>query len=233
MKYKELTEHLGESPEDLEEARQSEEGAITETEREEELAKKHGNRKRITFGDVLKARQESARKKEMKEEVEELDELKKETYTAARKAIAKKLGELEDDEPDSYHPWPSMMKKEPKVDMSKEVQRNKLAQSFARAAAGEMGRRPVKRLGEDLEELSEVLKASDPVGKWIKDFVASDNPKFEGKSEKERIDMALGAYYAAQKEQQQNEMLEAQTYAQYLDNQNNSLFNPFRISKGE
>lgn len=233
MKYKELTEHLGESPEDLEEARQSEEGAIPETGREEELAKKHGNRKRITFGDVLKARQESARKKEMKEEVEELDELKKETYTAARKAIAKKLGELEDDEPVSYHPWPSMMKKEPKVDMSKEVQRNKLAQSFARAAAGEMGRRPVKRLGEDLEELSEVLKASDPVEKWIKDFVASDNPKFEGKSKKERIDMALGAYYAAQKEQQQNEMLEAQTYAQYLDNQNNSLFNPFRISKGE
>jgi len=233
MKYKELTEHLGESPEDLEEARQSEEGAIPETEREEELAKKHGNPKRITFGDVLKARQESARKKEMKGEVDELDELKKETYTAASKAIAKKLGELEDDEPDSYHPWPSMMKKEPKVDMSKEVQRNKLAQSFARAATGEMGRRSVKRLGEDLEELSEVLKASDPVEKWIKDFVASDNPKFKGKSKKERIDMALGAYYAAQKEQQQNEMLEAQTYAQYLDNQNNSLFNPFRISKGE
>jgi hypothetical protein len=52
---------------------------------------------------------------------------------------------------------------------------------------------------EDLD-LSEVLKASDPVGKWIDDFVHSDNPKFNGKTKEERRKMALGAYYAAQKE---------------------------------
>ena len=36
---------------------------------------------------------------------------------------------------------------------------------------------------EDLEdlELDEVLKSSDPTGKWIHDFVHSDNPKFAGK----------------------------------------------------
>ena len=183
--------------EDLNEATQSEEGAIPETEREEDLAKKHGNRKRITFGDVLKARQESARKKEMKEDIEHLDELKQETYKAARQAIAKKMGELTDDTPDSYHPWPSMMKKQPKTDMSKEAQLGKLAQSFARAAAGEGGRRPVKRIGEEIEELDEVLSKSAPIEDWIHDFVHSDNPKFKGKTKEERRKMAIAAYYAA------------------------------------
>lgn len=45
----------------------------------------------------------------------------------------------------------------------------------------------------------EKLDASSPVEDWIDDFVNSTNPKFDGKSKKERINMALGAYYAAQK----------------------------------
>ena len=49
------------------------------------------------------------------------------------------------------------------------------------------------------ETLEEKLKASDPTGKWIHDFVHSDNPKFAGKSKKERIRMALGASYGAKK----------------------------------
>jgi len=52
---------------------------------------------------------------------------------------------------------------------------------------------------EEVEELDEVLKVSDGAEAWIKDFVGSDNPKFEGKSKKERIDMALGAFYAAKR----------------------------------
>lgn len=48
-----------------------------------------------------------------------------------------------------------------------------------------------------MENLIEVLTADDPVEKWIADFVKSDNPKFDGKSKKERIKMALGAFYAA------------------------------------
>jgi hypothetical protein len=48
-------------------------------------------------------------------------------------------------------------------------------------------------------ELEEVLKVSDGAGKWISDFVHSENPKFEGKSKKERQQMALGAYYSAKK----------------------------------
>lgn len=51
------------------------------------------------------------------------------------------------------------------------------------------------------EELNEVLSKNDSASKWIHDFVHSDNPKFKGKSTKERQKMALGAYYAAQKEE--------------------------------
>ena len=53
-----------------------------------------------------------------------------------------------------------------------------------------------KECSEDSEEIDEVLKSSDPAGKWISDFVHSDNPKFAGKSKKERTKQALAAYYA-------------------------------------
>ena len=54
---------------------------------------------------------------------------------------------------------------------------------------------------DHLEEaqLLEKLKASDPTGEWVSDFVDSDDPKFAGKSKKERIQMALGASYAAKR----------------------------------
>lgn len=64
-----------------------------------------------------------------------------------------------------------------------------------------------KKVSEDVEsmteeQLMEVLKKSDPAGKWISDFVHSDNPKFKGKTKKERMQMALGAYYAAQRNEE-------------------------------
>lgn len=52
------------------------------------------------------------------------------------------------------------------------------------------------------EQLQEVLNKSDPAGKWISDFVHSDDPKFAGKSKKERMKMALGAYYAKQRNEE-------------------------------
>jgi hypothetical protein len=52
------------------------------------------------------------------------------------------------------------------------------------------------------ESLLEKLKSSDPTGKWIHDFVKSDNPKFAGKSKQERIRMALGASYAAKRNEE-------------------------------
>lgn len=51
----------------------------------------------------------------------------------------------------------------------------------------------------DEETLAEVLSPKDPLEKWIHDFVHSDDKRFEGKSKEERIRMATGAYYAAQK----------------------------------
>ena len=55
----------------------------------------------------------------------------------------------------------------------------------------------------DESQISEVLKPSDPVEKWISDFVKSDDPRFEGKSKEKRREMALAAYYSAQ---EKNEM---------------------------
>jgi hypothetical protein len=67
-------------------------------------------------------------------------------------------------------------------------------------------------------ELMEKLRAADPTGRWISDFVHSDNPKFAGKSKKERIRMALGASYAAKR---QNE--EAEIEEEYYVKVNNAL----------
>ena len=51
-----------------------------------------------------------------------------------------------------------------------------------------------------VKDLDEVLDPSMGASKYVHDFVHSDNPKFHGKSKKERIRMALGAYYGAKKE---------------------------------
>ena len=50
------------------------------------------------------------------------------------------------------------------------------------------------------EEIQEALKKSQPASEWINDFVNSKDAKFKDKSKGERINMALGAYYAAQNE---------------------------------
>jgi hypothetical protein len=58
------------------------------------------------------------------------------------------------------------------------------------------------------EEINEVLKKSQPASEWIADFVNSNNAKFKGKSKGERINMALGAYYAAQRNESFSEGVE-------------------------
>lgn len=65
------------------------------------------------------------------------------------------------------------------------------------------------------DTLLEKLKSSDPTGKWIRDFVHSDNPKFAGKSKKERIRMALGASYAAKRNEDTDLMDEAKDSGEY------------------
>ena len=51
------------------------------------------------------------------------------------------------------------------------------------------------------QQINEVLSKDASAGDWIHDFIHSDNPKFAGKSKKERQKMALGAYYAKQNEE--------------------------------
>lgn len=54
----------------------------------------------------------------------------------------------------------------------------------------------MKMKKEEVEQMDEVITKSTPTGEVISDFVHSKNPKFAGKSKKERIRMALGAKYA-------------------------------------
>lgn len=83
-----------------------------------------------------------------------------------------------------------------------QVKSDALSKSVKRPQAGTLS--ALKK--EEFEYIEEKLTAADPASKWISDFVASDNPKFEGKTKKERINMALGAYYAAKREK--NEAVE-------------------------
>jgi len=49
--------------------------------------------------------------------------------------------------------------------------------------------------------INEVLSKDASAGKWIDDFTKSDAPQFSGKSPEKRKQMALAAYYAAQKKE--------------------------------
>ena len=60
-------------------------------------------------------------------------------------------------------------------------------------------KKKVVDMDEEVDQIDEVLNPSMGAEKYIHDFVHSDNPKFGGKSKKERIRMALGAYYHAKK----------------------------------
>lgn len=78
-------------------------------------------------------------------------------------------------------------------DYSKEIGRvNSLDQ------AKELVQRHATKHEPDLR-LNEVLSKDATAGEWIADFVKSDDPKFKGKTKKERIKMALGAHYGAQR----------------------------------
>lgn len=61
---------------------------------------------------------------------------------------------------------------------------------------------------EEVEYIEERLSKSDPASTWISHFVSSENPMFSGKTKKERINMALGAYYKAKRAAPKNEEVE-------------------------
>ncbi len=63
-------------------------------------------------------------------------------------------------------------------------------------------REDIELSDDELIEIEEALKKADPAGKWISDFVHSDDPKFKGKSPEKRKQMALAAYYAKQRNEE-------------------------------
>jgi len=66
-------------------------------------------------------------------------------------------------------------------------------------------------------KIDEVITKKTPTGEVISDFVNSKNPKFAGKSKKERIRMALGAKYAMMKnEESELQELDKSTMISYL-----------------
>ena len=71
------------------------------------------------------------------------------------------------------------------------------------------------------EYVNEVVNKSTPTSDVIDDFVNSTNPKFAGKSKKERIRMALGAKYSMmRKEDMELDELTQQTYFNAADKRN-------------
>ena len=92
---------------------------------------------------------------------------------------------------------------------------NKYARRISKLTGGDYSKQDVKNnlkslKAEDakMKYIEEKLTAADPASKYIKDFVASENPKFAEKSKKERISMALGAYYAAKGKKNEEIVLE-------------------------
>lgn len=68
-------------------------------------------------------------------------------------------------------------------------------------AALRAGKHKKKIKDEEEENLDEVLTKKQPTSEWIRDFIASKNPKFAGKSKGKRREMAIAAYYAKQREE--------------------------------
>jgi hypothetical protein len=71
----------------------------------------------------------------------------------------------------------------------------------------------LKQMKERMEEpvlnelINEVMSKDASAGDWIHDFIHSDNPKFAGKSDAKRKEMALAAYYSKKNEEAVNEGL--------------------------
>jgi hypothetical protein len=125
----------------------------------------------------------------VQEEVEQMDEARR------RMSAAEKLGRAFDQEQQR-----SALSRQRGLDLLKQKDTEKMQNKLA---SGKMSPSEVmtKLKKEETEEstmkyIEEKLTAADPASKWISDFVKSDNPKFAGKSKKERIQQALGAYYA-------------------------------------
>jgi len=125
--------------------------------------------------DSVKALAQKGMKTKTNEEVEGLEEMDKSQTPPGR------------DGGEQFAPGPKVSKKTIKA-VQKDPAKH-LSDLFTKQYAK-------KKMKEEVEQIDEKLKASDPTSTWIHDFVHSKNKKFAGKSKEQRINMALGAKYA-------------------------------------
>lgn len=120
-----------------------------------------------------------------KEEVEQVDELKQSTYASAAEKRDKQAKTADD---------VNLFK-------SSDALKNKAYALRKHAFKKSLSPATKRNIGmkEDIEQVDEVITKKTPTGEVVSDFVHSKNPKFKGKSKKERIKMALGAKYAMMK----------------------------------
>jgi hypothetical protein len=74
---------------------------------------------------------------------------------------------------------------------------------------GKLDKQDFKMLRKEEASLEEKLDPSMGASKYVQDFVKSKDPRFEGKTKKERIKMALGAFYGAKNEAVEIEEVDA------------------------
>lgn len=129
------------------------------------------------------------KEEEMDESVQELEELSKKTLGSYVKKAASDAGDKA---------YAAGMAQGDSILPSREAVKNTDKELKRQKGIGKAINRLTKEANESYIE--ERLDPSMGVKKYIDDFIKSDNPKFEGKSKKERINQALAAFYAAKKE---------------------------------
>jgi hypothetical protein len=136
------------------------------------------------------------KKDEFKQRVEQVDEADvTKNLRASLKMMDLRHGVDSDKRDAGYKMSPAVRAAQKKSDvLSKVVKR---PQAGTLAAVHKSMEREMQK--ESVEYIEEKLTAANPASEWIKDFVASDNPEFAGRSKKERIQMALEAYYDAKR----------------------------------
>jgi len=196
--------------------KEGKEHTVPKTEKEKKLAALAHPKDKITHKDVLVGR--GVVKEEDLEEKITPSELRAQLRAKAAAAAANKP--KDDNVKEAAGSVPSVKTKEPKAEMPKKkldwdkiqaVRATRKATKAARHAdtshlpkgwSTTFYREDIELSDDVLVEIEEALKKADPAGKWISDFVHSDDPKFKGKSPEKRKQMALAAYYAKQRNEE-------------------------------
>lgn len=82
-------------------------------------------------------------------------------------------------------------------DKKKEEKAKKFADQYKKKRDAYRELMTARKANEEVEDITETLSVSSGVKTWIDDFIKSNAPQFEGKSRKERINMAVAAFNAA------------------------------------